>query len=104
VGPPPRLELLGDDGRPGTCFPLAGAVTIVGRKPGAADIVLVDDPLVSARHLRLCLTDGRVVVEDLRSCNGTYLLLADGDVVRPGEVFLVGTYTFRTAAAGGATR
>ena len=44
----------------------------VGR--GYANAVIVDDPLVSAEHLRLSLdSEGGVIVEDLNTVNGTRL-------------------------------
>jgi pSer/pThr/pTyr-binding forkhead associated (FHA) protein len=49
-----------------------GAVISVGR--AVENQVIVPDPAVSRRHLRLIVTSNGVVVEDLGSSNGTYLL------------------------------
>lgn len=50
---------------------------VVGRHPALCDRV-IDDPSVSHRHLRLGAAEGRLVVEDLNSLNGTLL---DGEDV-----------------------
>jgi pSer/pThr/pTyr-binding forkhead associated (FHA) protein len=41
--------------------------------------VIVPDPAVSRRHLRLIVTSNGVVVEDLGSTNGTYLVEGGGE-------------------------
>lgn len=61
----------------------------------ANDIVL-DDVAVSSEHCRVRLEDGRYVVHDLKSTNGTFVNekrvtrhpLEDGDVLQVGETFL----------------
>lgn len=45
---------------------------VVGRHPALCERV-IDDPSVSRRHLRLSMAEGRLVVEDLNSLNGTLL-------------------------------
>jgi DNA-binding NtrC family response regulator len=69
-GPPPaRLRLLrGGEER---TFPLPAAGITVG-KDAACDLV-VDDPFVSARHLRIEARDGRWQAVDLGSTNGTFV-------------------------------
>ncbi|PZU44350.1 MAG: cell division protein FtsK [Microbacterium sp.] len=70
----------------GTTVPLTRAVVVIGRDP-ACDIVL-DDPLVSKRHARLEVGQGRAELIDLNSANGilvdgapvTYLTAADGEI------------------------
>ena len=54
-----------------------GAVITVGR--AAENQVIVPDPAVSRRHLRLIVTSNGVVVEDLGSTNGTYLVEGGGE-------------------------
>jgi hypothetical protein len=49
----------------------------VGRDP-EADIALLQDELVSRRHVRLTPANGEVLVEDLGSVNGTFV---DGDEI-----------------------
>jgi len=54
--------------------------------------IVLTDPTVSRRHLRLRFRDGRWILQDLRSTNGT--LVNDRSVVRcqlrPGDRLLVG--------------
>jgi pSer/pThr/pTyr-binding forkhead associated (FHA) protein len=54
-----------------------GAVITVGR--AVENQVIVPDPAVSRRHLRLIVTSNGVVVEDLGSTNGTYLVEGGGE-------------------------
>jgi ABC transport system ATP-binding/permease protein len=74
---------------------MPGAVKTMGRAV-RADFIL-DAPLVSRLHCRFTSAeDGSLVVEDLRSTNGTYVnghrversVLGDGDRVRVGRVEL----------------
>jgi len=74
---------------------LAGE-NIVGRDPDAA--LWIDHPLVSRRHARILVADGRATIEDLGSKNGTYVKgaridssvsLADGDELRIGPETMV---------------
>ncbi|MFN3804134.1 MAG: FHA domain-containing protein [Pyrobaculum sp.] len=53
-----------------------GLVITVGR--AVDNNVIIPDPAVSRRHLRLVVTSGGIVVEDLGSSNGTYLI-TDGE-------------------------
>lgn len=51
---------------------MPGEVRTIGRATGAQFVV--EAPLVSRLHCRLtCSADGRLVVEDLGSTNGTYV-------------------------------
>lgn len=49
-----------------------GAIVTVGR--AVDNQVVIPDPTVSRRHLRLIVTSNGIVVEDLGSSNGTFLL------------------------------
>jgi pSer/pThr/pTyr-binding forkhead associated (FHA) protein len=49
-----------------------GAIVSVGR--AVENQIVVPDPAVSRRHLRLIVTSNGVIVEDLGSSNGTYLV------------------------------
>ena len=70
-------------------------VTTIGRHP-ESDIVL-DDITVSRRHSEVRLVDGRYVVSDVGSLNGTYVnqervdsrVLAQGDELQVGKFHLV---------------
>ena len=60
----------------GRTIPLAHPAEL-GRDP-EADIVLLQDELISRRHVRLTPANGEVLVEDLGSVNGTFV---DGDEI-----------------------
>lgn len=74
-----RLRLIGQKQ---AIFELAdGGDYVLGRTPGAnasersIDVSAVDsDSKVSARHLKLSVKEGKVLLSDLGSTNGTYLL------------------------------
>lgn len=67
----------------------------IGRHPEAH--VLLDDVTVSRRHAILTAVDGRVVLTDQASLNGTYVtgervdshVLSDGDEIQIGRFHLV---------------
>ncbi len=98
IGRPGRLpgvsHVLVVDG-PGTRHVLEAGSNVLGRGTDA-DIRLPDTG-VSRKHVDVQLEDGRVVVEDLGSTNGTLVNgrrvgrqeLADGDVIRIGHSVLV---------------
>jgi pSer/pThr/pTyr-binding forkhead associated (FHA) protein len=67
----PTHLLVTEGGLTGTRIGLTGAPVLIGR---ANDSTLVlEDDYASTRHARISLQDGRWVVEDLGSTNGTYL-------------------------------
>ena len=88
-------------------IPLVPGENILGRDEEAA--VRIDAPGVSRRHARIVLQEGRAMLEDLGSKNGTFLkenrlevpaVLRDGDILRLGRFLLV----YRDAALRGATK
>ncbi|MGL5819588.1 MAG: FHA domain-containing protein FhaB/FipA [Phycicoccus sp.] len=80
----------------GTTLPLRAAGTLIGRSPECA--LVLDDDYASGRHARIYEeADGRWMVEDLRSTNGTFLgasrlttpsEVAAGSVLRIGQTVL----------------
>ena len=69
---------------------------VVGRDAGTA--LWIDHPSVSRRHARIVVGDGKAMVEDLESKNGTFLngrrirkrmALTDGDELRIGPETMV---------------
>lgn len=87
-------------------IPLLPGENILGRAADAR--VLVDLARVSRQHARIVVEEGRAVVEDLGSKNGTFVRgqlirqaaeLADGDEICIGPVVLV----FRTSAGNSTT-
>jgi ABC-2 type transport system ATP-binding protein len=82
--------------RSGTDVPVGGQV-VVGRDPGAADVVLHQDSEISRRHATFAISGGGLTVEDLGSTNGTFLNdqrltgvapLHSGDKVRLGSTVI----------------
>ena len=71
---------------------------LFGRHPRS--VVLLDADTVSRRHARLRIGDGKAILEDLRSRNGTFVRgvrLVSPAVLVDGEEFRLGSvpFTFR---------
>jgi pilus assembly protein CpaF len=59
---------------------------------------------VSKRHARLLFRDGRIIVTDLKSTNGTYVngrKIAQATIVREGDKIYVGDFVLRIEMGGG---
>lgn len=86
------LRLILEDGSDGELFALTDEETVVGRVEG--QIRFPNDPTVSPAHAAFRYLDGRLVVRDLRSANGTFarithpVPLRDRDVIQCGEQYL----------------
>jgi predicted component of type VI protein secretion system len=71
--------------------------TVIGR--GRSSQVTIPHSLVSRQHCEISVFEGRLVVRDLDSMNGTYI----GDeriteaILDPGALLTVGTVTFRAS-------
>ena len=90
-GTPARLVTLEPKDRRGTTFALGATVTI-GRETDNT-IVITDDAYISSRHATISMADGHVVIDDLGSCNGTYLngaKLTQRHTVHTGDRIQVG--------------
>ena len=78
---------------PGTMVPVGAEPFTIGR--GEAGMGMLDgDPKLSRSHARISKVDGRVVVEDLGSTNGTFVngtRIAAPTVLRPGDALYLGT-------------
>src|SRR3954464_5328352 len=60
---------------------------------------------VSKRHARLLYRDGRFIVTDLKSTNGTYVngrKIAQATIVREGDKIYIGDFVLRIEASAGA--
>jgi len=93
-GQPTVLRVIEPETDRGRSFPLADELT-VGRAAGCH--VTLDDTYVSQLHARVFRRDGRFLVEDLGSTNGTYLNrakvsgpmpMAAGDRLQVGSVVM----------------
>ena len=89
-----RVVVVRSDSQPGIDFVVENSV-VVGRSD-EADIA-ISDPYASDFHLRMTSKDGRIVLNDLGSTNGTYVNgrritaptdLARGDAVQVGKTVM----------------
>ena len=84
------------DGELVTGFVIGDAPLIIGRSPDSD--VFIDDPLISRFHCKVSLVDGKFVVEDLDSVNGTVVegnVLQGEKKVLTGNEWKIGNYIFR---------
>lgn len=68
---------------------------IVIGKAGKSDLAIPGDEYVSRQHARVFMSDGRIILEDLGSSNGTYLRVRQRVSVEPGDEILVGASVLR---------
>ena len=86
------LRLIQEDGSDGELYELPEDGALIGRTEG--EIRFPHDATVSPVHATLRFVDDKLVVRDLKSCNGTFVrirgdeILSDGDVFQCGEQFL----------------
>jgi pSer/pThr/pTyr-binding forkhead associated (FHA) protein len=59
------------------------------------DITLTDDKRVSALHAQVRFDDGRLVLDDMKSRNGTFVHVLGKRPLRSGDVILAGRVLFR---------
>jgi hypothetical protein len=79
----------------GTQVPVDGDRLLLGRE-APADVV-VDDPAASRRHAQIYRRDGKWLLKDLGSTNGTWfegLLAGSERALRDGAVFKIGDWEF----------
>lgn len=96
AGPPATLLLPVPETEPFT----------IGRNRDTCDLVLAGDPRVSSRHADLRVIDGRWVLTDLRSTNGTWVngaRLVHSAVVGPGDRVRFGDQDFILVAGSALT-
>jgi FHA domain/zinc-ribbon domain len=87
----PALVVRAGGGRAGESFMPSGQRTRIGRSPDCE--IFLDDVTVSRNHALLVETDGKFVVEDQGSLNGTFVNrkridsapLAEGDELQIGK-------------------
>ena len=85
----------------GRLYPLAEGENVLGREGDAT--LWFDSTSVSRRHARIVVTDGKALLEDLASKNGTFLgdvrvsapvPLEDGAEIRLGSLLVTFRWTF----------
>lgn len=94
----PVLVVLRGD-RQGRQFPLGDELT-VGRA-GGCGVALPDDTFVSQLHARVYRRDGRILLEDLGSTNGTYVndrKVTGAVALGPGDQLTIGRTTLEVRA------
>jgi pSer/pThr/pTyr-binding forkhead associated (FHA) protein len=77
----------------GAAFPLLGDSVTLGRERG--EINFPDDGYVSGLHARITLRDGRVLLADLGSSNGTFVKVNGERAVGHDSYVLLGQQLFR---------
>jgi pSer/pThr/pTyr-binding forkhead associated (FHA) protein len=68
----------------GSIFPIH-KVTSIGRKED--NTICVNDPYLSGSHAKIYLEEGRLIIEDLNSTNGT---MKNGEVLKNAEELIIG--------------
>lgn len=91
-----RLVQLLDGGGTGEVFPLRRGENAVGRDVG--HVAFPADRYVSARHARIDVNDGAIVLSDLGSSNGTFVRIGGATPIGPGDQLLIGMQLVRVEA------
>ena len=81
-----------EGGQPGEVYELRED-TVIGRSSG--DIVFAHDGFMSGRHARIVRRDGKFVLMDERSRNGTFIKIKGEIELQPGDMILIGKQLFR---------
>ncbi|WP_406695974.1 FHA domain-containing protein [Singulisphaera sp. Ch08] len=90
------LDLIRPNGQPGLRFPITRQdATILGREGPNTHIALTSDNSVSGMHARVYRKDGKFILEDLKSRNGTFVHVLGSAKVSSGDVLLAGLVLFR---------
>ena len=105
-GSPPDLLLFLGDKQLGS-YSLSGGELKIGRSP--ENQIVIENSGVSRRHAMVRVKDGRIVLEDLGSANGTFVRgrKIDSHVLQDGDEFVIVkhrlVYRVRKAAQAGPT-
>ena len=91
----PRNLVVTQGSLQGTVLPLGSAPVTIGR--AADNTLVVDDDYASSHHARLYQTEGRWIVEDVGSTNGTWIernRITGPTLLEPGAPLRVGRTIF----------
>ncbi len=88
-----RIALIIGRDATGNAFPVPEAGVHLGRERG--DVLFPEDGYVSGLHCRLAWENGRGLLTDLGSSNGTFIRIKEETEVRSGDVLLMGQQLFR---------
>ncbi|HEX9105019.1 MAG TPA: FHA domain-containing protein, partial [Polyangia bacterium] len=80
------------DGSDGRTIEIAAETFDIGRSEGA--LSFADDPFLAARHARLLVQSGKVILRPLDQVNGVFVRVQSCDL-GPGDSFLVGKELLR---------
>ena len=92
---PARLVVLEPKHKRGTAYAINGVIGI-GRESDNT-IAIADDSYLSGHHAKVSVADGRVIVDDLASRNGTYLngsRITESRTVKVGDRIQIGYTVF----------
>ena len=88
-----RLRQLMASGLGRDVYHLSRSEIALGREQ--ADLVFADDEFLSRRHAQVTIVNGKPVLKDLGSSNGTYLRLRAPQVLVPGDMIRLGDQLLR---------
>ena len=82
-------------------YPIQKSAIVVGRAPG--NEIVVDNLAVSGSHARIYVEEGKFVLEDLNSLNGTFLngQRIRKSVLKQGDQIAIGKHTLEYSDSGG---
>lgn len=79
----------------GNAFPIPETGVHLGRERG--DVLFPEDGYVSGLHCRLTWENGKLMLTDLGSSNGSFFRLREETEIKGGDVLLMGQQLFRVA-------
>jgi pSer/pThr/pTyr-binding forkhead associated (FHA) protein len=88
-----RLALVIGRDTTGNAFPIPETGLHLGRERG--DVLFPEDGYVSGLHCRIAWEDGKLLLTDLGSSNGSFLRLMRDTPVQTGDILLMGQQLFR---------
>ena len=88
-----RLRQLTSSGLGRDLYHLSRASIVLGREQ--ADLVFADDEFLSRRHAEVSIHNGKPLLQDLGSSNGTFLRLRAPQVLVPGDMIRLGDQLLR---------
>ncbi len=77
-------------------YPLSAAENILGRTRG--NITFPEDAYLSSQHAKVKVEDGKFVLEDAQSGNGTFVQLRQKTTLKDGDIILIGHQLLRITA------
>lgn len=92
VGPRYSLVLVRGDGGHASTYALGGQEHVAGKDDGI--ILFPDDPTVSPVHCTFFYRDGRLMVRDENSRNGTFVRVTTPVALKSGDHFIAGEQVF----------